>query len=493
LNIVRFDPQSLSQTSEKRIELPEATKNFNSETVTEFDNKEYYWIHSDWDKESKTETLYYDQLDIVSGKLASTNNKMFETARIAGDYITGNGFGFNQVKIDNKYKFNYDAEHKKLLVSYRLWPEERNDKKSYDKIGLQVFDEHMNKLWGGEFSMPYTEQIMDNSDFSIDGNGNAYMLAKVYDSEKRREKDKETGRPGYHFEVLKFVKGNNKIISAAINLDDYFINAASLIEGFNHQVIIACTYSKKSKKTGTDGIFLAALDQSNKLIKYKDGYYEFPLEDLEKYESARTKRRMERKDDYEAPNLVVRDVIVESDGAVLMVMEEYQKEESSFLVDRNQYRTTTTFYYEDIIAGRIGASGKFEWLRKIPKKQKYSTTNYSSTPYYNYKVFSLPGPMGFRFINDASGYYFLYLDNKKNINIQEDEVPKYHIDGAGGQVVVSKLDRAGVITNKEIVFDTREEDVMVFPAKFTKINGNQFIGRAKVKRNRYQPLLITVN
>ncbi|HAO46464.1 MAG TPA: hypothetical protein PLZ45_10105 [Ferruginibacter sp.] len=484
LNIVRFDPKSLTQTSEKRIELPEATKNFNSETVTEFNNKDYYWIHSDWDKESKVEALYFDKLDIVAGKLTSTNNKMFETSRLTGDYVSS---GFYQVKVENKYKFNYDADHKKLLVSYRLWPEEKNDKKNYDRIGLQVFDDNMKKLWGGEFTMPYTEAIMDNSDFSIDGNGNAYMLAKVYDSEKRREKDKETGRPGYHFEVLKFVKGSNKIITAVVNLDDYFIHETSLIENFNHEMIIACTYSKKSTGTGTDGIFLAALDQNNKVIKYKNGYYEFPLADLQKFESARTRRKMEKKDDYEAPNLVVRNIIVESDGAVLMVMEEYYKVVYR-TYDRNTTTTNTTFYYEDIIAGRVSASGQFEWLRKIPKKQKGSTTSYSSQINYN-----LPGTMGFKLISDASGYYFLYLDNKKNIDIQEDEVPKYHVDGAGGQVVVSKLDRAGVITNKEILFDTREEDVMVFPAKFTQINGNQFIGRAKVKRNRFQPLLITVN
>jgi hypothetical protein len=485
LNIVRFDPQSLAQTSEKKIELPEATKNFNSEGVTDFNTSNYFWMHSDWDRDSKTEMLYYDKIDIASGKLSSTNTKMFETTRLTGDYVSS---GFYQVKVENKYKFNYDAEHKKLLVSYRLWPEEKNDKINYDKIGLQVFDENMNKLWGGEFTMPYTEAIMDNSDFSIDGNGNAYMLAKVYDSEKRKEKDKETGKPAYHFEVLKFIKGNNKIISAPISLDDFFITETSLVENFNHEMIIACTYSKRSKGNGTDGIFLAALDQNNKVIKYKNGYYEFPLEDLQKFESARAKRKMEKKDDYEAPNLVVRDVLLETDGGVLMVLEEYYKVVYRSYDSRGQTSTNTTFYYEDIIAGKINASGKFEWLRKIPKKQKGST--YSSTYQVNY---NLPGTMGFKLISDESGYYFLYLDNKKNMDITEDEVPKYHVDGAGGQVVVSKLDKAGVITNKELLFDTREEEVKVFPAKFTRINGNQFIGRAQVKKNRYQPLLITVN
>ena len=483
LNIVRFDPASLTQTSEKKIELPEATKNFNSEAVTDFNGTNYFWMHSDWDRDSKIEMLFYDKIDVASGKLTATNTKMFETTRLTGVMVSS---GFYQVKVENKYKFNYDAEHKKLLVSYRLWPEERNDKVNYDKIGLQVFDENLKKIWGGEFTMPYTEAIMDNSDFSIDGNGNAYMLAKVYDSEKRKEKDKETGKPAYHFEVLKFTKDSKKIISATISLDDFFIRETSLIENFKHEMLIASTYSKKSKGNGTDGVFLASLDQNNKVIKYKDGYYEFPLAELEKFESARSKKKMEKKDDYEAPNLVVRDVILESDGSVLMALEEY------YLVvtrsyNRGQTTTSTTFHYEDIIAGKINAAGKFEWLRKVPKKQRGST--YSSTYQINY---NLPGTMGFKLISDATGYYFLYLDNKKNVDIAEDEVPKYHMDGFGGQVMVTKIDKAGVLT-KELLFDTREEDVMVFPKKFSRINGNQFIGRAKVKKNLFQPLLITVN
>jgi len=487
--IVKFDSKTLEQSDEKTIELNDVTKNFNSEIITEFKNGNYFWLHSDWNKEDKIETLYYDKLDVGGAKLSTNNSKMFETTRLAGDLTST---GFYQMKVDNKYQFNYDAEGKKLLVNYRLWPEEKNDKKNYDKIGLQVFDDNMKKLWGGEFTMPYTEQIMDNSDFSIDGNGNAYMLAKVYDDEKRREKDKETGMPAYHYEVFKFVKGSNKIITAVISLNDYFIHETSLIENLQHEMIIACTYSKKSGKrsesNGTDGVFLAALDQNNKIAKYKNGYYEFPLADLQKFESARTKRKMEKKDDYEAPNLVVRNIVIEGDGSVMMILEEYYKVVYRTYDSRGQTRTNTTFYYEDIIAGKINAAGQFEWLRKIPKKQKGSTTSYTYQINYN-----LPGTMGFKLVTDATGYYFLYLDNKKNMDITEDEVPKYHVDGAGGQVVVSKLDNAGVITNKELLFDTREEEVRVFPAKFTRINGNQFIGRAQVKRNHYQPLLITVN
>ncbi len=336
----------------------------------------------------------------------------------------------------------------------------------------------MNKLWGNEFTMPYTEAIMDNSDFSVDAKGNAYLLAKVYNSDKRKEIDKETGKAGYHYEILKFLKDSKKIINTTIAIDDYFIKETSLIENSLHEMVIACTYSKKGKGIGTDGIFLAMMDQNGKIIKYKNGYYKFPLAELEKFESARSKRKMERKDDYEAPNLKVRNVIIANDGSVLIACEEY------FIVEHQSYSSTGFsgniyygYFYQDIIASKINAAGNFEWLRKIPKNQRGPNGT---------------GTMSFKLVSDASGYYFLFLDNKKNVGLEQNEVPKYHLDGFGGQVVVAKIDKAGVVT-KELVFDTRDEEVKLFPSRFSQINGNQFIGRANVKHGDYKPVLITVN
>lgn len=204
LNVFSFNPTSLGQTGEKEFEL-DVARNYNNEGVVNFAN-DFYWMHSDWDKSAKEESLYYDKIDIKTGKITDGNKKLFSTTKIGGDYGGAGGyFGFGSMgKTVNKYELNYDANSTRLLISYRLAPEERNDKKNYDKIGLYVFDESMNKVWSNEFTMPYTEAIMDNLDFTVDAKGNAYMLAKVYESEKRKEKDKETGKPGYHFEVLKF-------------------------------------------------------------------------------------------------------------------------------------------------------------------------------------------------------------------------------------------------------------------------------------------------
>ena len=471
LYITRFDAQSLQKTAEQRIELPEATKNFNSEMVAIFDDNNYYWLHSDWDKSNETEILYYDKIDVAAGKITDANHNLFQTTRIAGTLAPN---GFYSAKVVGKYKFNYDVERSKLLVSYRLYPEQKSDKKNFDKIGLQVFDNNMKKLWGGEFTMPYTEAIMDNSDFSVDSKGNAYMLAKVYDSDSRKERDKETGKPAYHYEVLKFTKESKKIISAKINLGDNYIRDANIIENSLHEMIVACTYSKQAKGNGTDGIFLASLSQEGTLAKYREGYYEFPASELQKFESSRTRRKIENKDDFEIPNLRVRNVVVEKDGSIFLSCEEYKLVISTSNFN-GSIRTTYTYYYEDIYAAKIDGAGKFMWMRKIPKKQRGSAG---------------VGTMSFKLISDATGYYFLYLDNIHNMNLAEDETPKYHIDGAGGQVIVSKIDNDGT-TTKELLFDTRDEDIMIYPTNFDRVNGNQFIGRARIKKKLFQPVLIT--
>jgi hypothetical protein len=499
LNVIRFDAKSLNQTDDKVISL-ERTRNFNSEEVTDFHNGNYFWLHSDWDKDAKKESLSYDKIDVATGKLLSQDNKLFDASKIAG---TGAASGFDY-KITGKYKFCYSQDHKKLLVTYRLIPENRNDKENYDKIGFYVYDDQLNKLWSNEFTMPYTEAVMDNSDFSIDANGNAYLLAKVYDSDKRKEKDKETGKPGYNFEVLKFTKDTKAITHSVITVGDYFIEEASLIENPSHDMIVACTYSKKSKSKGTDGVFLATVNQAGQIIKYKNGYYEFPLADLEKFESARAKRKMENKDDYEAPHVKVRKVLTQPDGSIFLACEESYVDVYN---DFSRGTTTYTYYYKDILAAKINASGTFAWLTKIPKNQKKVLVLHTggfgggagaaamaisiSPSIMTNNLENGPGSMSFKLINDASGYYFLYLDNKKNLDLAEDESPKYHVDGHGGQVMVAKIDVNGNLT-KELLFDTREEDVMIYPTQFHKINSNQFIGRAKVKKNLFEPILITV-
>lgn len=79
---------------------------------------------------------------------------------------------------------------------------------------------------------------------------------------------------------------------------------------------------------------------------------------------------MDRKDDYEAPDIKVRNILVEADGSVFIACEEYYLIVTTYTSPSGGTATTRTYYYEDIPGAKISAAGKFEWLRKITKNKR---------------------------------------------------------------------------------------------------------------------------
>ena len=52
--------------------------------------------------------MYYDKIDVSSGKLIVSNKKLFSATKISGNVI--------RYKVDFKYNFNFDAGKNFLLI-----------------------------------------------------------------------------------------------------------------------------------------------------------------------------------------------------------------------------------------------------------------------------------------------------------------------------------------------------------------------------------------
>lgn len=456
--ITSFDGQSLTKTAEENVEA-DVSGNFSSELFTAFNNSgQYYWIYSDWDRSGDKELLLFDKIDVKTGKITASRQKMLETTKISTKW--------------NKYRFAYDKAGKKLLVSYRLLEKSKTDRKNVDKLGFYVFDEHMNKLWSNEFIMPYNEAIMDNISYTVDNDGNAFLLAKVYNDESRRETEKKTGKPAYHFEIMKFTAGNSQPVIVPVTTEGFYIRQAILMENSLHEIVMTCTYSKKSKGTGCAGIFLASIDKNNQLVKYKKGLYEFPKSELVKYESKRVRRLIEDEDEgYEAPDMYVNRIIMENDGSMMIACEEYYTTSST---SRDGF-TNVTYYYENIIASHIDATGKLEWVRKIPKKQ----VGHAGRANLSYNL-----------TNDSTGYYFIYNDNPNNLHITEDQTPEKDSRKAS-QVIVSRITKHGV--HSKVPLDMAGTPFALYPADLSRISDRQYIGEVYLEKSQYKPILITLH
>lgn len=414
----------------------------------------YYWFFSIVDKKGESrEVMFAQEIDLQTGALKGRARQISSTS----DLVQGPG----------KYHFYYSFDHSKVMIRYMKKPERRNNRINNEVVGFNVFDENLQKLWGRQIRMPYTEQKMDTRDFSIDDEGNIYVLAKVYEEERSRKE------PDYHFEILKWSKEKNDATAVPFRFTDKFVNSAFITEDAQHNIIVGGYYTNRKFGSSVDGLFLLKLDESkNELNNMMKGFYPFPAGVMQEYESARMRRKIERQEEKgvaENPNLELRNIVMKSDGSVQVFGEEFHIVVNTVSNGRSS-STYTTYFYDDIIAMEIDKDGEMKWVKKIPKSQR--------------------GSGGFKNFTYGDDTYFFFMDNKKNLDIQKDETPATHVGGAGGILMAVRINAKGK-TSKSMVFDVREEKMNMDVTNFKRVDDNQMMVRGYARRKASQAALIT--
>jgi hypothetical protein len=470
LLLTRFDPKTLKQTSEVEIPLEEATKNYNSEGLVNFGTGRNYWLHSDWDKESQQEYLYYDKINLFKGQLDEKNKLILNASKIAGSFSLGDD-KTGRVKNTDKYRIVQNAAKTKLLVSYRLIPESKKDSKNFDKIGFFVFDQNMKKIWGREYYMPYNEAEMDNFQYVVDSKGEIYSLVRIRDA-KAKQKDPDTMQDGVRFALLRFSVDSDQITEYPVKMRYDHIARIWLMESDALGVFIAGTSTSKTKGDYANGVLVGLLDKNaNAVVNYKQGFYKFPIEELKKCESEKGQRRMDKTDDYEIKFLAANTIQVDEKGEIFFGCEVgYSNVQTS---GNSRYVLN---YREDIISMKIDANGDVSWLRKIPKKQVAADEI---------------GQLSYKLLTSSDNYYIIYCDSEKNLDLKLGEEPAWMKNGKNNIVMLSTIAKDGV-ENKSMLFDSKEEDAKLHPSEITTLGKGRYVSRARVGNKTFRPVLITI-
>jgi hypothetical protein len=477
----KFSP-TLQLKGETEVSTSNLPKNYMVESLGNIDNKNYIY-YSTYSKSDNTEHLFAQELNVDKGQFQGGAKELVTSSeKLAGTLVMT---GIYQFGTADKWNFVNSADSNRLLVYYRLKPKEKKDALNKDIIGLYVFDRSLNKVWGQQVEMPYTEKMMDNDDYQVDKEGNVYILAKVYNTEEKKK-----NKDDYHYEVLMYNKGSKKPNISSFSFADKFIVDIALTEDRNGKMICSGYYSKTHK--GTDGAFFLAFDEASKSMKnIKKGFYEFPSDIIRQFESKRTVKKSEKKEekgqDEEVSHLVYRDFVMGDDGSMTLYGEQY----SYTMIVTFEHNTPTTIYhhfFNDIYVMKIGADGEMTWIKKIPKSQTGVTRNSSSPAHLG---------LGYHLHTSGDDSYLFFVDNIKNLDIKPDQAPATHMAGAGGVLMSVKLTGNGDVS-KSSIFDFREEKMNVHVDKFSDVTDKIVIGRAAKLKGPFQfnftegkPLMIT--
>jgi len=499
LVIQKFEVTSLNQTSIK--EYKDLPDNYVVEGMVEVQNK-YYFFYSSWTgRKTKHEQLFYREIDFGKGEFIGEPVKIIDidgklagspmsTYNSSGMQMGGMGFGMSMGVVD-KFDFLVSKDQSKILIQYRKKPKVKRDTKSWDIIGVGVYDTSLTKLWSKEYKMPYTERRMNALDYAVDSNGDGYMLAKVFHDDSNKDKKKRKDKKAnYHVELFRLLQGSEKIEKTKITLGTKFINGISLFESPDDYMICAGYYNKglHKKLSNSDGLFTFKITRDGELIDEKE--YQIPVEVLNQYVSKRTKKKNIKKDGKgkaEFENLKLKELVIQDDGSLVFIGEQ------SYVIRHrsSKGRTYYTFHNNDMLVTKINAAGEMSWMKKIPKRQTGKPG--MGQVYDSSKTFQ--GGMSYSHFFTNGNHYLVYLDNVKNISLPLNKIPALHSDGHGGYLTSYKINDDTGDVSKGSIFDTRNVKPKLAVYQFSnnrviKTAENEFI--VEVYKKKKEDVLIKV-
>lgn len=494
----------------KKTEYKDFPSGFQVESVMKFANK-FFLFYSWWQK--PREQLYCREIDIATGEFIGQGKLIIKTDRkltgmddlvgivwnpvsysssIMNPGIKNPGIGIlMNFEVKDKFSFNKSFDQSKLIIQYRLKPEKKDDDVSYDIIGMNVFDPAIKLLWSKELTMPYTEKKMDNLDYSIDGQGNGYILATVYDDNTTKiEKNK---KPNYHIELIKIKAVTGEFRITPVTLIDKQITTIWIYEDSKADMLCAGYYCKTKKDINdADGIFLFKVDQEGKV--YDEVSHEIPVSVLNQYASERQQKKNEKRDENDKADfedLGLSELRLANDGSLILIGEQH------FTVTKTYYTTsstgmprshsTTTNHYNDMLITKIGPTGNLEWMQKLGKRQ--SKTQATSNIYDPKR-----GGMSYQYMFQNGNHYLLFLDNKKNLELPLNKIPTGHVDGMGGFLTAYKVNDASGSVSKMSILNMRDvqgtEVYQFMIDRIIPLSNNEFV--VEMYKKKKEDILIKV-
>jgi len=415
--IQKFNTNNFTQISNNTIE--KMPKGYVLERMVEI-NKKYFLFYSIWDKANTSEQLFSQEIDWATGSFKGEAKLVLKVkGKIRGTFSKYT----DDVEIKSKFDFRKSYDESKLMIYYRKRPEEKNDELNYDIVGLFVFHDDIEEIWGEEVTMPYTEKKMDNIGYSVDKSGNAYILARVYKDDITDKTIKGNKDPIYKIEILQVPAGSknvkkNEIDKTIVELENTFIQEIKMYEGPEDYMICTGFYTKeKNIADGATGIFHFKIGRNGNL--YENNQFDFPLEMINQYERDREEKKKEEKGEDNAvhvPNLALKHIRIGNDGSIVIIGEQYWWR----MVRAGKDNTNTYHFYYGMVITKINPDGELAFMKYLPKRQVGMNNGQGGMS------------VAYMYNEDRKAHYLVYMDFESNIKLDENDVVQFYSDGRDG-------------------------------------------------------------
>lgn len=388
-----------------------------------FFNNKLLLFASYYNKEKDRNFLFAQILD----ERANQITPLKEVDHIAADKKRNSG----------SFWFTTSQDSSKILL-HRNEPYEKG---SAEKFAFKVFDMELNELWHRNVMLPYKEELFAVENYTVDNNGNVYILGQLYQESRFQEKK----QPNYKYLLLAYSQEEGKFIEYDISLGDRFISYIT-VNVDNPENIIAAGYYSDENSYRMQGSFFMRISKETREIAAKS-VKEFDKGFMAELMGERKAEKGKDLRGYELKKLILRD---DAGGVLVAEYDVFYTVQTSY-TDANgntRYRSVDHYVNNSILLTSINPDGSIAWNKIIPKSQH--TTNDGGL-YNSYAV----GVVGDK-------VYFIYNDHPKNIDVTKlDDLKKFSVAKKAVVMLVS-VDASGAI-KKRPLFSAKEQDLLFRP------------------------------
>ena len=368
-------------------------------------------------------------------------------------------------------EFGYDLsrDKSKLMIHFDL-PSAKGEN---ERFGFKVFEEDLKVVWGKDVTLPYDANLFDIERFAVSNDGDAYLLGLRFEDKRRV---KRQGNPNYHYEVLAYSGNGEDPNKYTIQLGDRFITDMQIEISDDGDILCAGFYSDLGTFS-IKGVYFLRVDGLSKDIEVRS-FKPFTIDDIVQHMSERkakrTQAKMDKGKNVELYNYELDDLIVRSDGGVVMVGEQFYVRVVTVTTTDSKgntsTRTTYYYYYKDIIVVNIEPDGSIAWVQRIPKLQQ----SVDDGGYYSSYVLTV--------VDDR--LIFVFNDDPRNVNYRSPGKPHLYTRGENSAVLAVELDPQGNQNRYTLVPPRGRTTPTTRPKVCEQANANELVLFAEWKKTR---------
>jgi hypothetical protein len=331
-------------------------------------------------------------------------------------------------------------------------------KDAKDIYGFKIFDSEMVEVSEGEYKLPYEGKLSTINQHYLSNTGDYFISVSEYEEGEKKIFKSYLNYKATH--ILHITPDG--IEDFEINMKGKRVEAMSMNSDNNKVFTLTGIYGDQGK-AGVNGLFFLRAD-FNKQETIDEGFEKFGTDFITQDWSDRQKEKAEKREakgkgEPQLYNYVMRQTEVLKDGSIVGSIEQYYVVVRTTQDPRTGISTTTyTYYYNDVIAFRVGEDGEFDWLKKI---NKYQVSTNDGGPYSSYA----------RFV-DNGNLCFIFNDNVRNYDesgkfLNADRVYPANFGKKKNVVAIVEVDLESGQYTRKTFFDRKEITALAVPKMFS--------------------------